>query len=141
MKHFFGQFFPKDNLRNNIIPVALISIAAISVYILSLHVETGIRTYLASCVCLCGIGATALARISDIKAEQNTPRWHVRRFGLGMVFAGSIWLMLAPVLSGAPYPGWRNLMFQFGILLVWVTTPGMPPWWRYISGEYRSNDS
>lgn len=77
---------------------------------------------------------TALARLNDIKRSQNSKRWWVRRIGLLGVFVSMTMLIAGFFFTFAPY--WRPvtaLSGLWGVLLTWMTTPGMPPWWKYIA--------
>lgn len=78
--------------------------------------------------------ATALPRLNDIKREQSSKRWWVRRFGLLMVGVSMVMLIASYFTVGTPY--WNQIMRLtglWGFALTWLTTPSMPPWWRYIS--------
>lgn len=77
---------------------------------------------------------TALARLNDIKRSQNAKRWWVRRVGLLMVFVAMAMFIAGFFTTYAAY--WsqiRQLFTLWGVLLTWMTTPGMPPWHKYIS--------
>lgn len=77
---------------------------------------------------------TALARLNDIKKNQSSKRWWVRRMGLLMVFVGMVLFISGFFFTYST--GWRQVMALcslWGVLLTWMTTPGMPPWHRYIS--------
>lgn len=88
---------------------------------------------------LCVIAAllilvTALARLNDIKRMQNSKRWWTRRFGLLLVSVSMVMMISAYFTTGTPY--WNQIMRitgLWGFALTWLTTPGMPPWWKYIS--------
>ena len=75
----------------------------------------------------------ALARINDIKPSQNSKRWWARRIGLLMVFVSMTMFIAAYFTVTAPYwePTRRALMF-YGFMISWITTPGQPPFWKYI---------
>lgn len=78
--------------------------------------------------------ATALARLNDIKKSQKSKRWWVRRVGLGLVSVSMVMFIASYFTVSAPY--WANVRQLFGLygfLLTWMTTPGMPPWWKYVS--------
>ena len=95
---------------------------------------------------LCAIPAlfilvTALARLNDIRRDQSSKRWWVRRMGLLMVFVAMVLRIGGYFFTFAPY--WQQvtvLLFMWGVLLTWMTTPGMPPWWKYISRNDVSPD-
>lgn len=81
---------------------------------------------------------TAMARVNDITATGK--RWFVRRLGLILVGAASVSLVAAPLLGyTASYPSWRDVILYYGFTATWLTTPNMPPWWKYVSGEYKLN--
>lgn len=77
---------------------------------------------------------TALARLNDIKIVQRSKRWIVRRCGLLMVFVSMTIFVAAHFFTFAPY-WWQIMTFTglWGVCLTWMTTPGMPPWWKYIA--------
>ena len=77
---------------------------------------------------------TAVARLNDVKRHQSSKRWWVRRFGLLLVSVSMAMLVASYFTIGTPY--WNQTMRLTGIwgfALTWLTTPGMPPWWKYIS--------
>lgn len=76
---------------------------------------------------------TAIARVNDIDKELDSTRWQVRRAGLSIVAGASAALIAAP-FAGA-YMSWGTAALIWGFALTWLTTPEMPPWWRWISGR------
>lgn len=79
---------------------------------------------------------TAVARAQDIEGKDL--RSFTRRMGFILAGAGAFSLLLAPILGyGNSYPSWRAVTLYWGFALTWLTTPHMPPWWKYISGEWR----
>lgn len=79
---------------------------------------------------------TALARAYDIK--DLSWRGFTRKMGMVLVAASATSLLVAPLLGyTASFPLWRHVMLYWGFALAWLTTPNMPPWWKYISGEYK----
>lgn len=116
-------------------------------YASSVLVAPGWLTYLLSAGSMIVVAVTALARLDDISPDQCSARWQVRRAGLIMVGAASIGIGVEPVtvlaFKGVPmtdFPSWKEVMVRLGFALTWVTTPHMPPWWRYISGEFKTVD-
>lgn len=77
---------------------------------------------------------TAVARLNDIKREQNTKRWWVRRMGLLLVSV-SMTMHIASYFTVASEHWYDILRITglWGFALTWITTPGMPPWWKWIS--------
>lgn len=86
---------------------------------------------------------TACARLADMDRTQWALTDHVRRLGMMGVGAMSIIMVLGPFTrDGWLYPShtWRTCGLSWSWALVWVTTPGMPPWWDFILGVHRKTD-
>ena len=145
-REFFKYMKPKlerrwSVLRLHVIPFVLIVSTILGFYYASRYIAPGWITYFASSVTLALVGLTALARVNDIEHEKTAFRWQLRRLGLVLVGTACLGLIIAPWFStfknGPDWPSWREVMFRMGVLFTWVTTPMMPPWHRYMSGEYR----
>lgn len=137
MRHFLTQFAPRPSVRDNILPALLLAFLLLAFYWASITFQPGTFTFVLSTTALLIIGLTALARVNDITLYQSSWRWQARRLGLIMVGAASMWLMLAPLTGGHHWPTWPEVMIRWGVALTWLTTPHMPPWWRYITGEFK----
>lgn len=77
---------------------------------------------------------TAVARLNDIKRSQSSKRWWFRRFGLLLVTICMVMFIASYFTTAVPY--WKEIMQMcglWGFALTWITTPGMPPWHKYIS--------
>ena len=37
-------------------------------------------------------------------------------------------------------PLWREVIFHVGLALTWITTPNMPPWWKWITRKDATED-
>lgn len=98
---------------------------------------TNLQLYLASVLPLLVIVITCIARLNDIGRSSTELRWHFRRLGFVLVGGASSWLLLSPMWH-FDYVIEAGVMFLIGQAMVWVTTPNMPPWWRYITGEFRT---
>lgn len=115
------------------------------IYGCTIAIKPGLVTTVLSTIALLGIAATALARVNDIGQGKNSKRWHTRRVGLTMSAVGALALCVAPILALDGPPLWRDVVFKWGIFLTWLTTPHMPPWWKWIahkevSDEFIKND-
>jgi hypothetical protein len=112
----------------------------VAIYVSSLLIPPGIVTWLLITppAVICGI--TALARLNDIGVECLGQEWQVRRIGLILAGAGAV-MMVTGTLLDSNAPTWKMVIFTWGIALTWLTTPLLPPWWQYISGKYRDEDS
>lgn len=95
-----------------------------------------LATYLFCFIPLLILAITALVRANDIGRQRKGWNWVVRKIGLVLVGAASIAFLLEPIwIWNSPWIyrlGFFSLVF--GMALTWLTTPGMPPWWKYVSG-------
>lgn len=131
--------------RQNAIPFLIIVALLMGLYFLSLAVKPGWITWAISAAGLFIIAVTVLARLNDITPDQTSKEWQARRVGLVLAGASAIGLMfnepLVVLLHGidaAIFPTWRDVSFKWGITLMLLTTPQQPPWWKYITGEYKT---
>lgn len=92
-------------------------------------------SYLVGLPAMIGIAITALARVNDIKPNKNTWLWQLRRMGLTLAFATAVAFMYAPFSSTPLFPTWLGTLMFWGVFFTWLTTPNMPPWHKYITGE------
>ncbi|MBT9158800.1 MAG: hypothetical protein DDT26_00047 [Dehalococcoidia bacterium] len=120
-------------LRDSWRQIALTAAALLGVYLLTLTIKPGFLTYVLSLPPLLIIVITALARVNDIRPEQASKRWHVRRAGLVLMGFGSVWLMGSAFVGD--HPEWKDVLLYWGLALTWLTTPSMPPWWKYVSRD------
>ena len=77
---------------------------------------------------------TAIARLNDIKRCQTQKRWWARRVGLLFVSVSMVMMIASYFTISTPY--WNSIMRVVGLwgfALTWLTTPGMPPWSKWIS--------
>lgn len=83
---------------------------------------------------------TALARAYDIR--DLSARGFIRKMGMVLVAASAASLLVSPLLGyTSSFPLWRSVLLYWGFALSWLTTPNMPPWWKYVSGEYKLKEN
>jgi hypothetical protein len=112
----------------------------IVVHLAGMSVYRGWATWICQLPALIIVMATAVARVYDI--SERSKRWFVRRMGFILVGTSCLGIALAPALGySATFPSWKGVVFAWGLALVWLTTPGQPPWWKYINGEYKIDKS
>lgn len=87
-------------------------------------------------VCALILLATAVPRINDIRMDQWSLGWCARRVGLLLV---SIWTVMFLLRLIGPLPPTASVLIV-GVTLCWLTTPGMVPWWRYVSGMFSHHE-
>lgn len=107
-------------------------------YLLSWELPQGILSWLCSLPALGIVIITAVARLDDIKPEQHQKRWQMRRWGLMLTAIGAATVAINPIFAGWSSMSWRGAMLFWGFALTWLTTPEMPPWWRFITGSYKT---
>ena len=116
-------------------------IVLIVVYAAGLLIDPGVVTAVLMIPPCMVILLTVLARANDIGPENMHWAWQVRRMGLVMAGSGAIMYMFSPwVTGGEPVP-WRAVTLAYGVGLAWLATPNLPPWWDYITGAYRDDNT
>lgn len=126
----------RSSLVQNISAVFLGACSLLAIHALTKAVPQGWGTWAISLPAHLILIFTVAARVKDISA--TGPRWFARRIGLILVGMGALSLMTAPLVGySLAFPSWRAVTLYWGFAVVWITTPNMPPWHKYISGEYK----
>ena len=89
------------------------------------------------------LAVTAAARLSDIGPHQWAMHDHFRRLGIIGVGVTSLCTICVPLASDwwrFHTAGWQDAAMAWSWALVWITTPGTPPWWDFILGVHRRTD-
>lgn len=96
--------------------------------------------YLLSFPALLVISLTAVARLNDIPKSYMDWHWIVRRIGFtGSAVYAVIRIALPFTETGRTWTTtWFDLLAHCSWAAVWLTTPNMPPWHLYISGQHRA---
>lgn len=85
------------------------------------------------------ISITMFYRANDLRWRPE-PKWQVRL--VGFMLAG---VMPVGVVGTEWYfsewPSPYEAFFRAGLMLVFITTPQLPPWWKWISGQEQANDT
>ena len=118
---------------SNATAAVITSVAITTAYFVGLYVGNSIWSYVVAMPALAVLLITAIARVNDISNAKTSKRWQVRRAGLSIV-AGSSATLLVATMVGA-HMGWGTAALIWGFAMTWLTTPEMPPWWRWISGR------
>jgi hypothetical protein len=83
-------------------------------------------------VALSLISVTMLVRANDLGKRVGL-KWHVRRAGFVTAGFSPVGIVLKLIYGLDPSMYWS--MFSVGVTLVFMTTPYLPPWWRWIQGQ------
>ena len=95
--------------------------------------------FVVSSVCLTVIFITMLCRANDLRWRPGF-KWQVRL--VGFVVSGTMPIgVIATELYTGVYPSPYEACFRLGLAMVFVTTPHLPPWWKWISGKESVNDT
>jgi hypothetical protein len=124
-----------SELKTHWIPIVGGFGSASGIFYLQQTDDASMYSYLVSLPAYLLIIITALARVNDIRPTQASKRWQFRRFGLSLVAAACGMFALMPFGEVPRYPTWLATGFTWGLAFSWLTTPNMPPWWRYIAGK------
>lgn len=109
------------------------ALVVVGAYFIGVHIGNSILSYVVALPALAVILITAIARVNDIDKALTSKRWQVRRAGLSIVAGASATLLVAPLVGA--FMSWGTAALIWGFALTWLTTPEMPPWWRWISGR------
>lgn len=93
--------------------------------------------FLVSTASLLVITITMLARANDLRWQPGF-KWQVRLVGFILCGTAPIGIVGAEWMTGV-YPSPYEACFRLGLAFVFVTTPYLPPWWKWISGQEDSN--
>lgn len=123
------------NFKKSTVLATITGVVILAAYLLAMFVQPGLISYLASFLPLIVLAVTAIARVNDIGKDKVETRWHVRRMGLSVVAGASVIALLGPAVGLYAFPTWETVGMYWGFALTWLTTPEMPPWWKWISGN------
>lgn len=90
-------------------------------------------------LCLVFIAITMFFRANDLRKKQGLI-WRVRSVGLVLVGVAAIarvlydWLLLMTDFTTS------EAVMLFGLVLVFFTSPHLPPYWHWISGKLAPQD-
>jgi uncharacterized transporter YbjL len=94
--------------------------------------------YYISTFALLVIAVTMLARANDLRWRKGF-KWNLRLFGF--ILAGTApFGMIAGEFLSQSHPSFYEVLFRIGVMFVFVTTPYLPPWWKWISGKEEMYD-
>ena len=95
--------------------------------------------YFVSAISLAVIAITMLCRANDLRWRAGV-KWQVRF--IGFILCGALPVgILGSEWFTQQWPTWYEAFFRFGLMCVFVTTPYLPPWWRWISGKEAGDDA
>lgn len=92
-----------------------------------------------SAVALLVIAATMLCRANDLRWRSGL-KWQARL--IGFVICGAMPIgIIGTEWHYETWPSPYEAMFRIGLMLVFITTPYLPPWWKWISGKDEADDT
>lgn len=101
-------------------------------YLVMSFLPVGWATYFIALPAYMICGMTAMAR--DNNLEDGGLLNDARR--LGFAIAAGLMLMFVFEPLWGSFPKWPRMFLVWAISLVWLTSPGMPPWWEWATGAW-----
>jgi hypothetical protein len=95
--------------------------------------------FLISTLSLFIVSITMLARANDLRWRPGI-KWQVRLMGFILSGCAPIGI-IGMELYTEQWPTLYEVVFRVGLMCVFVTTPYLPPWWRWISGKDDANET
>lgn len=147
MKKFLSSFASKigpfwnksrDITMANRVSFVAATGAMMGFYFMNTYIKSGFVRWAVTVPALAVLAITSLARLNDLGKEFSSLRWQVRRVGLILTGMGAITFLAIPFAKNPAYPTWIGSMVAWGFAMAWLTTPYMPPWHKYISGEAKA---
>lgn len=87
-----------------------------------------------SSIALLLVAMTMLARANDLGARPGMV-WHVRRIGFILAGFTPFAMIWVDWTSQGVHLTIYEVLFRVGICGVFVTTPYLPPWWKWLFGS------
>ena len=95
--------------------------------------------FIISALALFVIAITMLCRANDLRWRSGI-KWQVRL--VGFILCGALPVgIIGSEWYGRDWPSPYEAFFRLGLMFVFLTTPYLPPWWRWISGKDDANDT
>ena len=123
-----------NRLKTKVISALSAAACLSAAYIVLWQEEPSILNWLLGVPAALIVAITALVRANDIPHEVTSWRGHLRRAGFVLAGVGSINWLVMPFGDRGHWPQWYSLLLLWGMAASWLTTPGMPPWWGYVTG-------
>lgn len=145
MRYLVSTLIPKTDgvtwatIKPHLFAFVCVVVALMAFFAAASFIPSGWLTYALNALAVAILGVTALARVNDIPHTEVSPRWQFRRAGLIAVGTASFTTIVYPWLTDSQiwFPPWRSVLLHWGVAITWMTTPMMPPWHHYISGEFK----
>ena len=96
-------------------------------------------SFFLSAVALFVISITMLARANDLRWRPGI-KWQVRL--VGFILSGCTpFGLIGLEWTNQDWPTPYEVIFRVGLMCVFLTTPYLPPWWRWISGRDKADET
>lgn len=79
------------------------------------------------------VSVTMLVRANDLGWRPGLV-WHIRRIGFAFTGFGPWGVIYMDISQGGSGLTVFEIVFRLGLALVFVTTPYLPPWWKWMLG-------
>lgn len=112
------------------------AVALLAAYALSVLLSAGWATYFLGLPAYIFVGLTCLARANDL--VQVGKLYDARRFGFAIMAGLALLFIFEPLFNS--FPIWPRVFFMWALALIWLGTPGLPPWWEWATGAWDHYD-
>lgn len=142
LKHKLLQWFEgaKTVAKQQAIPATISASMLWGIFELSVHVPRGWASWAVGAPASFILFLTAIARCNDISTEHTGFIWHLRRLGFVSTGTAAVTYLTVPLAYVPLWPSWRAGLLQWGVALAWLSSPGLPPWKRYITGKFKKKE-
>lgn len=110
-------------------------IALAGMYTLSYYADKTFVGYLSAIPAAFIIGVTCVVRAHDMRDDEWDIKSVIRRIAFLLGVVASIRYCTLGASRPGDYPDWGVIVGMWAWAGILFTTPGMPPWWKYIHGE------
>lgn len=115
--------------------VAVYAVALLAAYALTMFLQPGWGTYAIALPAYLIVGLTCFARANAIVGDDV--RHNVRRFGFTIMTGLEFMLIVEPIFGS--FPRWPRVFGNWALVMIWMTTEGLPPWWELITGQWKEH--
>lgn len=134
----FEQWMTRGSSLSRKLKQGSFGILALGITYAASLLDPGWVSYFISLPAFAVIAATATSRIVDMQGWEL--HHAVRRTGFLLMIAYVAAMTISPFTETPTFPSWYAVVGTWGLTMCWLTTPNMPPWWKWVSGQYKYKD-
>lgn len=113
-------------------------LALLGMWTLSYYADRTLVGYLSAIPPAIVIAITCIVRAHDMREDEWDFKSVVRRIAFLLAVVASVRFTSRWLSRPGDYPDWGVIVGLWAWAGILFTTPGMPPWWKYIHGEAKA---